>query len=217
MKSKLLPLLGALAFGLCLAPAQSSLAKPLEGDTVRIFGLGELGLGGSLSNDASMGEVDLSPSYGGALGVDFGLHDLFAAGLMLRVVSYKPTAEIIEDLQANAVLMAMQSGSVNASASAETAVLGGRSSTFDIDLYPRLRLPFPAIELYAMVPFGLSTLSPPDGAESEGGWNFGIHGGVGLRMIAVLQIIAQFGHSWHYFDSGDISETTLNLGLALGF
>ena len=153
--------------------------------------MGELGVGGTMSDDLFNEDLELSPSYGAAFGIDVGLHASFALGVMGRFVSFKPTAEIIMDLEASAVGMATTTGSVDVNASAMGAVLDGRSTTMDIDLYPRLRLPLPGVELYGMLPVGFSRLSLRDDAPTETGWNLGIHGGVGFTMVAVLQIIGQ--------------------------
>lgn len=192
-------------------------ARALEGNTVRLFGMAELGVGGTMSDDAFGEDLELSPSYGGAIGIDVGLHAVFALGVMGRFVSFKPTAEIIKDLEAAAVVMATETGTVDVSASAEGAVLDGRSTIMDIDLYPRLRLPMPGVELYCMLPVGFSKLSLRDDAPTETGWNLGVHGGIAFTMVAVLQIIGQVGYSWHFFETRSMNEMNFNLGLALGF
>ena len=191
-------------------------AHALEGDTVRLFFMGELGLAGSMSNPYLSSNLAMGPSYGAAAGFDIGVHDLIALGVMGRMLSIKLQQDIINDIMNGAVNMATQNGSVDSTSVATSAVLDGRSTILDLDFYPRLRLPLPIIELYGMVPIGYSNLSLPGGG-SEDGWNVGVAGGVGLTLIAVLKLIAQVGYTARFLKNDDTSELNLNLGVALGF
>ena len=178
--------------------------------------MGELGILGTLS-DPSLGDLSLSPSFGGAAGFDIGVHDLLAIGFMGRLLSTKPEQDIIDQLMSGAIDMAQQTGGVQGGALAQSAVLDGRATILDLDLYPRLRLPLPIIELYGMVPIGYSNLTPPNGGASESGWNIGVAGGIGLTLVAVVQLIMQVGYTAHFLANQDVSELNINLGIALGF
>ena len=203
--------LSVLFVGVVMSPARASAL--LDGDTLRIFAVGELGVAGSWEqyNTSS----DLSLSFGAAAGLDYGLHDLLAIGVMGRLTSLK----LADDVDAALVVATAMAGMGQVGAStmaAEDALLGNRSTLIDVSIYPRLRLPLPILEIYALTPIGYSNLSPSWG-ETESGWNFGLIGGVGLSLLPILKIVAQGGYTWHFMETSDISELGFSLGLSLGF
>jgi hypothetical protein len=192
--------LWTLSVGALVMLWSSAAGAQFKGDTLRIFALGELGLGGTLSGEGDLEgfEVDMDPSFGFVAGADYGLHTFFAIGAMGRWLSYKPKT----DFQIPGVPVSVD-------------VQVDRSSLIDLSLYPRIRLPLPIVEVYAMLPVGLSFSSPAEG-DGETGYNVGLYGGAQLGLLPLLSLVAQLGWSRHSFPSASFNELTINAGLALG-
>lgn len=197
-------------------------AALLDGDTVRIFGTFDLGVGGTMTQDGTDLDLDLSPTFGGSLGFDVGLGDFFALGLMGSSLSLKLADDVAADLAANVqddVMMDVMGGGmidVDAQGSAMAAVADGRSTILDFAIYPRLRIPLPVMEPYLMVPVGYATFTPPEG-DSSSGMSLGIFAGVGFGLLPLLSIIVEGGVAMYFLDDVDIQENRINAGLALGF
>ncbi len=177
------------AFSLATFPAQQAHAA-FDGDLVRVFALGDLGLGGTIGDGDT--DVDLQPTYGFTGGADLGVHDFLALGAMVSWSS----------LQLD-----------------EDALLGigtDRSTILDLAVYPRLRLPLPLVEPYVMVPVGYATFNP-SGAESETGTSVGLTAGSGLGLMPLVSVTGEVGYQMYFLENVDIDEIRFRLGLAIGF
>jgi hypothetical protein len=129
---------------------------------LRLLGGAHFGIGGTLEGDRSPfnGEYDLATTYGGHLGVDAVVFRFFAIGGEVRA-----SAINTEEAEARNI---------------------DRSVLIDLDVKPRLRIPFvrERFELYFSTPVGLTIPVLSDDIALDGrvdgqvGWNLGIGGGM---------------------------------------
>jgi len=221
------PLAPAIAVSmLCMLGVLSSpgrAAAAFDGDTIRLWGTFDLGVGGVLTDDATSFELDLAPSFGGSLGLDIGVGDFFALGAMGTMVTIKSSEDVLSDTTQNAMDMAMDSFmmsgavEVDAQGSAQAGLTESRSTIMDFAVYPRLRLPLPIIEPYIMVPLGYAALTPPEGGESQSGMSFGVLGGLAMGLLPILSIVVEGGVAMYFLDGTTMRETRINAGIAIGF
>lgn len=204
-----------------LPTARASAA--FDGDLVRIFAAGDLGFGGTLTDDDLGKSGALTPSYGWLGGFDIGVHDFVAVGLMVNWDSIKLSDDALTDFSnaatsAGAAMVMNGMGDVGAVAgqAAIDSVFGDRATLFDVALYPRLRLPLPILEPYVMVPVGYTTYTPPAG-DSSSGMSLGLTGGLGLTIFPFVKMLAEIGYQMYFLDGTSIAEPRANLGLAIGF
>ncbi len=186
MLRSILPLL---AFGLVTFPTEQAHAA-FDGDLVRVFALGDLGVGGSIGNGDT--DVDLRPSYGFTGGADLGVHDFLALGAMVGWSSLQLDHDALPGIGTD------------------------RSTILDLAVYPRLRIPLPLVEPYLMVPVGYATFNP-SGGESETGTSLGLTAGSGLGLMPLISVTGEVGYQMYFLENVDINELRFRLGLAIGF
>ncbi|HEX6244353.1 MAG TPA: hypothetical protein VFZ61_25725 [Polyangiales bacterium] len=126
------------------------------------MGGAHFGIGGTMEGDRIPfdGEYDLAPTYGGHVGVDAVVFRFFAIGGEVRASAFN--TEDAEDRDID------------------------RSFLVDLDVKPRLRIPFvnQRFELYFSTPVGLTIpvlseeIAPDDRVDGKVGWNLGIGGGM---------------------------------------
>lgn len=135
---------------------------PRTPSRLRILGGAHFGIGGTMEGDRIPfdGEYDLAPTYGGHVGVDAVVFRFFAIGGEVRASAFN--TEDAEDRDID------------------------RSFLVDLDVKPRLRIPFvnQRFELYFSTPVGLTIpvlseeIAPDDRVDGKVGWNLGIGGGM---------------------------------------
>jgi hypothetical protein len=129
---------------------------------LRLLGGVHFGIGGTIEGDRPPfdGEADLATTYGGHVGVDAVVFRFFAIGGEVRAAAFNT-----EDAEDRGV---------------------DRSFLVDLDVKPRLRIPFvhERFELYFSTPVGLTIPVLSDDISADGrvdgkvGWNLGIGGGM---------------------------------------
>jgi hypothetical protein len=137
--------------------------EPAAPSRLRLLGGVHFGIGGTLEGDNDSpfdGSLDLATTYGGHLGVDAVVFRFFAIGGEARFSAFNT-----EDAEARNI---------------------DRSFLVDLDVKPRLRIPFvhERFELYFSTPVGLTIPILADEIAADGrvdgkvGWNLGIGGGM---------------------------------------
>lgn len=182
-------LLPLFVFGLtCFSAGQAHAL--FDGDLLRIYALGDLGVGGSIYNKDK--DTDLRPTYGFSAGADLGVHDFVAVGAMVGWSSLQLDHD------------------------AFAGIGKGRSTILDLAVFPRLRIPLPLVEPYVMTPVGYANFNP-SGTKSESGTSLGLTAGAGLSLLPLVKITGEVGYQMYFFQNVDIQELRFRLGLAVGF
>lgn len=142
--------------------ARADRDDPRAPSRLRLLGGAHFGIGGTIEGDRPPfdGEVDLATTYGGHVGVDAVVFRFFAIGGEVRAAAFNT-----EDAEERNV---------------------DRSFLVDLDVKPRLRIPFvhERFELYFSTPVGLTIPVLSDDISADGrvdgkvGWNLGIGGGM---------------------------------------
>ena len=150
-------------FATCLGSASSARADRYDPPgRLRLLGGAHFGIGGSLEGDRFPfdGEYDLATTYGGHVGVDAVVFRFFAIGGEVRAAAFNTEEAERRNID--------------------------RSFLVDIDVKPRLRIPFARqrFELYFSTPVGLTIPVLSDDISADGrvdgkpGWNLGLGGGM---------------------------------------
>jgi hypothetical protein len=146
---------------------------------LRILGGLHFGGGGDLRVDPDGGgssEASLAPQVGLQAGVDYVMMDYFALGGELRATFWNTNVGADNDV--------------------------GRSTFIDINVKPRGRYAFEfPLEVYGMLPMGLSIAALNDDQPFDGGagFNLGFGGGANYFFTDKIGVNSELAAVWHWF------------------